>query len=71
MGLSLGKGDTGHPVIDAAALFTEHTELLQRGVLPCILIGVLRGEHRDQLGWPLDADWGQECVGTGGVHSPR
>lgn len=60
MGLSLGESDTGHPVIDAAALFAEQTELLQGGVLPCILIGVLRGESRDQLGWPLEADWGRD-----------
>lgn len=50
--LSLGEGDTGHPVIHTAALFAEQAELFQGGVLPCVLVGVLRGERTSQPGWP-------------------
>lgn len=52
-GLSLGEGDIGHPVVDAATLLAEQAELLQGGVLPRVLIGVLRRESRGQPGWPL------------------
>lgn len=69
-GLSLGEGDTGHPVVDAAALFAEHAELLQGGVLPRVLIGVLRGERRGQPGWPLAAGRGGATPGRR-RHSPK
>lgn len=68
-GPSLGEGDTGHPVVDTAALLAEQTELLQGGVLPRVLIGVLRGERGGQPCWPLAA--GRAGATRGGRHSPK
>lgn len=57
-GLSLGKGDAGYPVVDAAALLAKQTEFLQGGVLPRVLIGVLR-RRKEDVG-------GSACLTAGG-----
>lgn len=40
-GLSLGKCNAGHPVVEAAAFLAEHAEFLQSRVLPRVLIRIL------------------------------
>lgn len=68
--LSLRKGDAGHPVVEAAALLAEQTELLQGRVLPCILIRILNLKKKIQgsamlvVGQDGLGDWRGEAVGT-------
>lgn len=64
-GLSLGKCNAGHPVVEAAALLAEQAEFLQGRVFPRVLIRVLclKKTGVSQAGrWP--SGWGRLAWGV-------